>query len=251
MSLFNPIPTVSKQAACAPIAKQLAAFEEHKQTLLDILQHGRKIGPNFKSFDADKSWNDITLVAHLYFGGQVTEQNALPTRERIKRLHQLAKALRQADGLTQRAIRDGLGEELYRAWFAKKNISPIFAVKIDSAVSFGKDGSSPLTRIADDIKEMVEALATLATLSDAAAAADVPSKTGRPALLPRFCIQGLARVYRSSTGAKPGRGAGPFADFAYEFMIAVGQTDFEYVSLTDAIQDAHRLSKPSWFDETT
>jgi hypothetical protein len=251
MSLFSPIPIVSKEAAFAPIAEQLAAFEGRKRTLLDTLQKGHKIGPNSKPFDADKSWDEITRLAHLYFWGRIAEQNAPSTRDHIKRLHQLAKALRQAHGLTQRAIRDGVGEELYRGWFGHKNISPISAAKADSTVPFGEDGSSPLTRVADDIKEMVEGLATLATVSGAAATAvDVLSKTGRPALLPWFCIQGLARVYRNSTRATPGRGAGPFADFAYEFVTAVGQTG-KYESLTDAIQDAHRLSKPSWFDENT
>ena len=42
---------------------------------------------------------------------------------------------------------------------------------------------------------------------------------------------------------------GPFADFAYEFMTAVGQTGFDYGSLTDAIQDAHQKFNPSWFDD--
>src|SRR5438046_8025298 len=68
-------------------------------------------------------------------------------------------------------------------------------------------------------------LATLKTVSHAAAtAADVLSKAGRPVVLPRDRIQGLARVYRTSTGAKPGRGAGPFADFASVFAPAVGKT---------------------------
>jgi hypothetical protein len=246
MSLFSPIPIVSKKAAHAPIAKQLAAFEKHKQTLVNTLQRGRKIGANSEPFDADKSWDDTTHLARLYFWGQAMEQNALPTRDRIKRLRQLTRALRQAHGLTRRAIDDSVGDDLYRAWFAQKNISLISVHQID------KDGSSIATRIADELKEAVEALAMLETVSHAATtAADVLSKTGRPALLPRECIQGLARVYRSSTGSEPGRGAGPFADFAYEFMTAVGQTGFDYRSLTDAIQEAHRLFKPSWFDEKT
>jgi hypothetical protein len=178
------------------------------------------------------------------------EENALPTRQLISQLQQLSRALRLAHGLTRRAIGDGVAEELYRAWFVQENISPISAGRIDLADTIDKDGSSFLTRIADDINEMVEALGTLAALSHTAATiADVPSKGGRPPLLPRDCIQGLARVYRSSTGSKPGRGAGPFADFAYDFMTAVGQNGFDYRSLTDAIQEAHRLFKPSWFDE--
>jgi hypothetical protein len=248
VSLFQPIPIVTRKVARAPIAKQLAAFEEHKQVLLDVLQKRRKVDPNSEPFDPVRSWDGIIKLAERYFGGQLTEQNAAPG-ERMKRLNQLAKALRKADGLTQRAIRDGLAEEFFRAWFAEKNISPISAVNA-LAVGGAKDGSSLLTQIVDDIKGLMDALSRLATLSKVAATTEVRSKTGRPALLSRVCIQGLAHVYRSSTGTKPGRGAGPFADFAYHFMMAVGQIG-EYGSLTDAIQDAHRLVKPSWFGEKT
>jgi hypothetical protein len=172
------------------------------------------------------------------------EQHALPKRERVKRLHQLAKTLREAHGLTQRAMRDNLGDELFRAWFTLKMIS------IEQIDEIDRDGSSIVTRVTDEIKEMTGSLARLEAISRAAAAsANVLSKTGRPTLLPRDCIQGLARIYRTSTGATPGRGSGPFADFAYEFMIAVGQTDFDYRSLTGAIQESHQQIKPSWFDE--
>jgi hypothetical protein len=98
------------------------------------------------------------------------------------------------------------------------------------------------------MKEMATALAKLETVARAAAANDKPDKAGRPTLLPRDCIQGLARVYRSSTGSKPGRGNGPFADFASEFAKAVGKTGFSRRSLIDAIQDAHLRFAPSWFD---
>jgi hypothetical protein len=244
MSQFSPISIVSKKVSHAPIAKQLAAFEEHKRTLINMLQKGHKTGPDSEQFDADKSWGGITRLARLFFWSQVIEQNALPTSERIKRLQRLSRALRQALGVTRRAIGDSIGNDLYRAYFARKMISLTSALEIDDG------NSSDLTRTADEIKEMVGALDTLEVISRAAAnTADVLLKTGRPALLPGACIQGLARVYRTSTGAKPGRGAGPFADFAYEFMTAVGQTNFDYRSLTDAVQEAHRQFKPSWFDE--
>ena len=245
MSLFSPIVPQKDADAHAPIAKQLADFEEHKQTLLNALQKGRKIGRNSEAFDADRSWDDIARLARHYFWGRLMEHSALSTRETIKRLQQLSNALRKAHGLTRRAIGDGVADELFRAWFVQKNISPISAVR---AATINNEGSS-LARVADNIKGMVEALATLAALSHTAATiADVPSKGGRPELLPRDCIQGLARVYRTSTGAKPGRGAGPFADFAAGFALAVGKTGFSRRSLIDAIQDAHLQFKPSWFD---
>lgn len=245
MSLFQPISIVSKKEAKAPIAKQFAAFETHKEVLLSTLQKGRKIDPHSKPFDAVKSWDEIARLASLYFWGRVMKQSSLSTRETIKRLQQLYNALRKAHGLTRRAIRDGIEDELFRAWFVQKNISLISAA---GAATLDNEGSS-LARVAEDIKELVEALATLTALSHTAAIiADVPQKGGRPDLLPKDCIQGLARVYRTSTGTKPGRGAGPFANFAAGFALAVGKTGFSRRSLIDAIQDAHLQFKPSWFD---
>jgi hypothetical protein len=245
MSLFNPIPIVSQEAARAPVADKLAAFKKHKRNLLNKLKNGYKRSPQSQSFDEGKSWRDLTQLARLYFWGEVIKKEALPARDCIKRLRQLARALRAAHGLTRRAIDDGLGDELCRAWFAQKKVSLISAAGIDEG------DSSILTCTVDEIKAAFAGLATLETAARAAAAtSDVLSKKGRPALLPRDCIQGLARVYRKSTGTKPGRGAGPFADFAYEFMTAVGQTGFDYESLIDAIQEAHRQFNPSWFDET-
>jgi hypothetical protein len=172
------------------------------------------------------------------------EQDNPPARDRIERLRKLNRALRQAHGLSRRAIDDYVGDDLYRARCSQRNISLVSATQMD----MDKDGSSILTRVADEIKQMVEALATLEAMSRVAVNNIKPSKTGRPALLDRDCIQGLARVYRCNTGTRPGRGSGPFANFVSEFMAAVGQTGFRHASLIDAIQDAHRRSKPSWFD---
>jgi hypothetical protein len=244
-TLFEPIPFVTNSQA--PIARKLAAFNKHKSNLLQKLQNGHKRRPQSASFDPVKSWKDLTNLAQQYFWGEIMKQNTMPTADRIERLRQLSRALRVACGLSQRAIRDDVGSELYRAWCAKKNLD----IKQALAVPMEKDGSSVLTRTADEIKEMVTVLATLQAIADFALAANnVPNRSaGRPALLPRDCIQGLARVYRTSTGSKPGLGAGPFADFAAAFMIAIGRTDFKRTSLIDAIQDAHGRFTRSWFDK--
>ena len=155
---------------------------------------------------------------------------------------ELASALRRAHGSAERALRDDVGVGLWRAFVVKT----YGCTKKALAAPRKKDRPSPLIRAEDDIKGMVEAIATLEKAADAAKA-NVPRETGRPLLLPRDCIQGLARVYRSSTGLKPGRGSGPFAEFVSEFMIAVGQTKFEYESIIYAIKDAHRKFKPSNF----
>jgi hypothetical protein len=133
-----------------------------------------------------------------------------------------------------------VGNYLYAAFYTEKGIN--------SAVPMEIDGSSALTRLVDEIKEMAAALASLERLARAAAANQKPNKAGRPTLFPKDCIQGLARVYHNNTGSKPGRGNGPFANFASAFFIAAGQRRINRKSLIDAIQDAHRQFKPSWFD---
>jgi hypothetical protein len=58
-------------------------------------------------------------------------------------------------------------------------------------------------------------------------------------MVPEFCVEALAKVYRTSTELKPGRGDGPFAEFVYEFLIAIGQRVVTYQSLVDVIKAAH------------
>jgi hypothetical protein len=55
--------------------------------------------------------------------------------------------------------------------------------------------------------------------------------------LPGDFIEGLAEVYQKSTGSKPGAGDGPFAQFVYEFLTALGRGNIQYHSVVDAIKD--------------
>ena len=110
--------------------------------------------------------------------------------------------------------------------------------------------------ILDEVLSAVNGMAELEIAARTAAAANaIPPKSGRPPLLPADYIQALARVYHTKTGMKPGRGAGPFSLFVYEFIAAVNQPDFEfaYDSVIDAIKNAHRqyvaAGKRSMFDE--
>jgi hypothetical protein len=231
----------------SPIAAECAAFEEHKEILLVKLRKRQKLGSKSDQFDAIQSWHDLTQLAKLYFFERLMNQETMVAADSTKRLRQLATALRHARNLVNMAMRDDVGANLFKAWLGAQNItkdSPIILEIKD------KQATSILIRATDKMKQAVEGLTALEIAASAALlATDVLPKQGRPPLLPRDCIQGLARVYRTSTGAKPGRGSGPFADFAYEFMTAVGQTGFDYRSLIDAIQDAHQQFKPSWFDE--
>jgi hypothetical protein len=242
VSVFQPIPIVTQNGARAPIAAKMAVFEKHRKILLIKLRKECKTGPNSRPFDEGKSWRDLSQLAKLYFWSEVGNRVTLSGAERSKRLRQLATALRKARSLTDRAMKDELGDLLFIASCIEKRVGP------PSAVPMETDGSSALTRLIDEIKKLAAGLTKLETIARAAATNDKPNKVGRSALLSRDCIQGLARVYRTSTGAKPGRGAGPFTDFVSGFALAVGKTDFTHRSLIDAIQDAHLQFTPSWFD---
>jgi hypothetical protein len=242
VSIFQPIPIVTEKEAQAPIAAKMAVFEKHRKILLIRLRREYETGPNSRPFDEGKRWRDLSQLAELYFWGEVGIKVTLSGAERRKRLRQLATALRKARSLTDRAMKDELGDLLFIASCTEKRVGP------PSAAPMETDGSSALTRLVDEIKTLAAGLARLETIARAAATNDKPNKVGRSALLSRDCIQGLARVYRTATDAKPGRGAGPFADFVSEFAVAVGKKGFSRRSLIDAIQDAHLRIKPSWFD---
>src|SRR5258705_3305795 len=104
------------------------------------------------------------------------------------------------------AMREEVRADLSNAWLNTQKItkhSPLILEIEDKKVNV----TSELTRSMDKMKEAVEGLTALETAARAAVlATDVLSKRGRPPLLPRDCIQGLARVYLTSTRAKPGRG---------------------------------------------
>lgn len=240
MSDFQPTPIVSSKEAHAPIAKKFAAFQKHRKSLLDILRNEHKSRLPSRPFNGSNSWRDLSELAKLYFWDEVRVTMSGP--EHRKRLRQLATQLRKASGLTDRAMKDELAISLRVAFYAERGIDHHSTVLIE------KDGSSALTRLVDEINEMATGLAKLETIARAAAAKDRCNRVGRPALLPRGLIQGLARVYRSNTGSKPGRGDGPFAKFAAEFALALGKKGFTRSSLVDAIQDAHLQFNPSWFD---
>ena len=75
------------------------------------------------------------------------------------------------------------------------------------------------------MKEVVASLYTFARVARKAAA-DMRRESGRPkgtSVLPPHCIINLADVYRRSTGRRPSRVEGPFAQFVREFLTAIGQ----------------------------
>jgi hypothetical protein len=158
----------------------------------------------------------------------------MPIAERLKRLRQLAKVAGQARQLVDNATRDDVGDDIFKAWCAEANISLASIIRDMKLVG----------RIADEIQKIIPALATIETAARRAAV-DLHSRRGRPKgteILPRECIWALAKVYRRSTGVKPGAGNGPFARFVHAFLTAVGRHVLEYHTVIALIKNA-RSSK--------
>jgi hypothetical protein len=234
----------SRNSAYAPVAPELARFKSHKKEILEKLHNRYQDGARTKPFNADKPWCELIRFAEMYFWGRIMKKETTLPAERFKQLRQFAKALDRAHGLAIRAMHRDIGIDIFQAWCAE---AKIFAADV---ISTG-DLDRPVRAI-EDIKKATEGLANLKTAAFKAAMANaVPPKGGRPALLPSEYFHGLARVYRESTGLKPGRGAGPFADFAFEVIRALHPPDFEfeYDSVVGGIIDAHRLHTPSMFDD--
>jgi hypothetical protein len=245
----EPIPDAEIEELKAEIDAGLAAFEQHKISLLEHLQNVYQRGPQSEPFDAEKSWQDLTCLAGLYFWRARVKQDTVPAAHRVERLRDLARTLRRAR--RQAEMRDDVGDDLFSAW-------------CEASVRYDLDPTPPLTLVRLD-HEFEKVIASLAALETAArrAADEVPNARGRPkgsAFLSRGFIEGLAGVYQNSTGSKPGAGDGPFARFVYEFLIAIGRDNIEYESVVDAIKDTKARVRtrpaaakpgPSPFDDET
>jgi hypothetical protein len=225
----------------APFAAELAAFSAHKQTLLDNLHKVHERCPKSEPFDEDESWRALTRAAIWCFKRRKIE-TVLPARRR-ERLRDLAKALRRSHRMAHKAMQDDVGFDLFRGWCDEANISPT------SPQVLNANGSSVLTRIADQIKEVVASLATLEAAASRAARG-VSMRAGRPrgtGIFPLDDITALARIYQRSTGQKPIMGAGPFAQFVEEFLNAIGRgddtsRDYVFEALKYARKQAHKNS---------
>jgi hypothetical protein len=210
---------VQAAAAKALVAADLAAFEWHKKALLENLRKVCERGHKFKPFDADKSWDQITLLAKSFFGRAKIKQmtaTILPAR-RVERLRDIAKALGRARSMVNKAMQDDVGHDLFDAW---NDISAA------SGIGFNGGGRTVPFFLADEFEEVVAGLTTLEKAACNAAdrwrTKSGPRKgTGR---LPPTYIKKLEGVYRNSTGREPG-GGGPFAQFVREFLDAIGQGD--------------------------
>jgi hypothetical protein len=146
----------------------------------------------------------------------------------IKRLDQIAKALGRARMLLDKANQDTVSSELFRGWCA------------EAKISYAKALTADLSRAYEEVVSMPARVKRL-EMAARRAAKDMRPVRGRPKgtmVLPQFCVEALAKAYRTSTELTPGRGYGPFARFVYDFLIAIGQRVLAYRSVVDVIKSS-------------
>jgi hypothetical protein len=181
---FWDIEFVSPQAANASAAK-LTSFAKHKTELLAILRATYQRGPKTKPFDANKAWQELIWIAEFYFKEAEFRRRAVPVSRRVERLRQIASSLIRARNLIDKTV----GADLIKGWCAEANIPP-------DRYILNREGSV-LTRVADQIEDVVANLSTLARAAHRATV-DIRPERGRPkgtVVLPSDCIRALAAVY--------------------------------------------------------
>jgi hypothetical protein len=224
----------------------LAAFNKHKQELLDLLRKEHNRGPKAKSYDEEKAWHNLCGLAQSYLGQK--KRVKAPPADRIERLREIAKILRRVRRLVERTMQTDVGDDLFSAWW-----------EVTGSDHAKPDGTFDPRYMEQKFKGLVKSLEVLESAASYGADHAKRAKRGRPPVLTRDDISSLAVVYRESTSSIPGAGEGPFADFVMKFLIATGRPDdIEYESLIEAIKDARRWALthpvarkwgPSPFDE--
>jgi hypothetical protein len=246
-------PDARTEAIKAAIAPSLTAFERHKEELLDILRNADKRGPKSEPFDAENAWSSLTSLAESYFWLTRTKQEVTRSPERAARLRELATALGNARAMIDKVMQDDVGDALRASWWEGTSEFTKARRFFLGFFYMYANGRGRFVDIERKFKKVVEKeVARLGALEAAAirAADDVPTTLGRPkgtAILSWGDIEGLAAVYRSTTGSKPGAGDGPFAKFVMEFLTALGRRNIKDESVISAIKEARRwaLKRPA------
>jgi hypothetical protein len=227
MSINKTRPRSSPQKTTqARLAAKLASFSDSKNVLLDILRNVHDGGPRTEPFDAKKAWNSLTQLADLHL--RQMRRRKMPVAVCIKRLDQIANALGRARVLLDRAKQDTVSSELYGGWYAEANLS------------YATSSTEDLSRAYEEVAS-IPAIIERLEMAARRASKNMRPVRGRPKgtmILPRFCVEALAKVYRTSTELKPGRGDGPFAQFVCKFLSATGEHMLEYPSIVDVIKAA-------------
>ena len=235
ISCDEPVPSVRMEAVRAAIDAGLLKFEHQKESLLALLRHARNPDPD----EEDKWWLRLTNLAGTYFWEQrVKQHETMPSGDRAKRLLILAKALGKARSLTDAAMGDDVGDDLFSEWQKGIGEPPVSVVRND-------DGSLGLFQNAEEwFKKEVAGLAALEVAAQKAAHTARRERVGggRPrgtSALPSGYILALADFYRTSTAIEPVAGDGSFAEFVRAFLDAVGQKNrISERHLIEMIEDA-------------
>jgi hypothetical protein len=112
----EPIPDAEIEELKAEIDAGLAAFEQHKISLLEHLQNVYQRGPKSEPFDAEKSWQGLTRLAWMYFWRARLKQETVSAAHRVERLRDLARTLGRARRMVEMAMQDDVGNDLFSAW---------------------------------------------------------------------------------------------------------------------------------------
>jgi hypothetical protein len=237
ISYTEPAPSARMEAFRAAIDAGLLRFEHHKEALLDILRGARNPKTKSEPFEEDKWWLRLTNLAGTYFWEE-KQREMMPSGDRAKRLLILAKALEKARSLTDAAMEDEVGDDLFSAWQKEISDPPV-------SVILNHNGALTLIQNAEErFKKEVAGLAALGIAAQKAADAARRERVGGgrargTSALPPGYILTLADFYRKSTAIEPGAGDGLFAKFARAFLDAVGKKDrITERHLTETIEDA-------------
>jgi hypothetical protein len=220
----EPVPSARTEAVRRAIEAGLLKFEDHKEALLAILRRARNPDSESEPFEEGKWWLRLTSLAATYYWEARVRQETMSSGDRAKRLLILAKALGKARSLTDAAMKDDVGDELFSAWQKEINGPPVSVVRND-------DGSLSLVQNAEE--KFRKEVAGLTALELAAGRAADQARLervggGRPrgtSALPPGYILTLADFYQKIVATKPATGDGPFVGFVRAFLDAVGQKD--------------------------
>ena len=117
----KPVPDARTEVVRAAIDAGLLKFEDHKEALLTILRDAHNHRPESEPFDEPKSWVRLINLAGTYFWQARVKQMTMDPGERVARLGKLARALGKARGMTDKAMQDDVGDDLFSAWWEGTN----------------------------------------------------------------------------------------------------------------------------------
>ena len=88
-------PSAKEKDVEAETAARKTNFERHKEELLDPLRELYERERTTKPFDTHSAWQDLRILAHLYFRSEAEvsqEQAMMPAGDRVKLLRQARKS---------------------------------------------------------------------------------------------------------------------------------------------------------------